>query len=76
MLGLVVKWWRSKAFSVEIVEVTSDWGRCVMGNLVQMIGEGATRWDEIVKALIGVIDNVGVCHIIGHGGALISRNSL
>ena len=47
-----------------------------MSSLLRIVGEGTTRWGDIVKALIGLIDNVGVCHIIGHGGALISRNSL
>ena len=45
----------------------------MMGNL----GVGATRErvsDE--RLLFGVIDNMGVCHIIGHGGALIGFNSL
>ena len=44
--------------------------------MVGIFRMGATRGCVSDESLFGVIDNVGVCHIIGHGGALIGFNSL
>lgn len=46
------------------------------GSMVGILRMGATQGCASDENLFGVNDNLGVCHIIGHGGALTGFNSL
>ena len=61
---------------VDILVATMIGRGLVDGSMVGILRMGATRGCVSDESLFGVIDNVGVCHIIGHGGALIGFNSL
>ena len=46
------------------------------GGLLGIVDDRTMRWYRSDRVFIGCDDNVGMCHIISHGGALIGLREL